>query len=308
MRFVSRFSDYRLGESFAMAYAFLGSLTPVLAALSFQAVSPLQSAAVTTGISAFVFAAIASFRREWQWRIPVTCARDIAIAGMAIGFVFYGLFFVGLKHTTPGNAAIIGLMEVFFCYLFLNVLTRHESLSTSHVLGSILMVAGAAIVLLPGFSDWKSGDILVLLASAVPPFANAAQQRARRHVSASFLLFWRSVIATVALFMLAHFLDGPLPTSVDTRTVSILLLNGIFAFGLAKVFWIEAIHRIPITKTIAFSCIQPLLTILFAYLFLRQSATVVQLLSFVPMAAGMFLLMRSPGTEIPQSTSSPVSH
>jgi drug/metabolite transporter (DMT)-like permease len=74
--------------------------------------------------------------------------------------------------------------------------------------------------------------------------------------------------------------------------------NGIFIFGLSKILWVEAIHRIPITKTISLACIQPLLTMIFAYFFLRQSATVVQLLSLVPMAVGMLLLTRRSKVEI----------
>ncbi|TSC64440.1 MAG: hypothetical protein G01um101491_277, partial [Parcubacteria group bacterium Gr01-1014_91] len=36
--------------------------------------------------------------------------------------------------------------------------------------------------------------------------------------------------------------------------LSFLLVNGVLLFGVSKIFFLEAIHRIPVTKVIALGC------------------------------------------------------
>ena len=69
-----------------------------------------------------------------------------------------------------------------------------------------------------------------------------------------------------------------------------LIVNGILLLGLAKIFWIEGIHRISVTKATALSSITPLLTLLFAWIILNQAPTVWQLTSLVPLLLGVLLL------------------
>jgi drug/metabolite transporter (DMT)-like permease len=72
-------------------------------------------------------------------------------------------------------------------------------------------------------------------------------------------------------------------------------MSGIVIFGLSKVFWLEGIFRISVTKAISLSSISPVLTICFAYFLLSEVPTLTQIVALVPAIFGIYLLTR-PGT------------
>ncbi len=283
------------GEIFSISSALLGGLFPVITVLTFRTLPPILTASIVTGLSALLFAGILTVTHGWGPTLSRADVRDIAVVALVIGFVYYALSFLGLRYTTPGNASIVSFMEVFFTFLFLNVLTKHEPFVPRHLVGGMCMVAGASLILLPHSSGWYSGDLIVLFAAMFPPLANAAAQRVRRrHVSSTYILFWRAAVAAPLLFILSRIFESSAPLSIDLTGIMLLLVSGLLNMGLSKMFWMEALHRMPVTKSLSVLSIQPLFTLFFAYIFLRQSATTVQLLSLVPMAAGMFLLMKRP--------------
>ena len=63
-------------------------------------------------------------------------------------------------------------------------------------------------------------------------------------------------------------------------------------FGISKIFWIEAIHRISITKASAMTACGPLFTIILAYLVLGDEPTVQQLIGVIPVLIGGVLITR----------------
>ena len=56
-----------------------------------------------------------------------------------------------------------------------------------------------------------------------------------------------------------------------------ILLNGIFVFGISKILWVEGIHRMSVTRAIAISGLNPIFTVLFAWLLMHQLPTASQL-------------------------------
>ena len=131
-----------------------------------------------------------------------------------------------------------------------------------------------------------------------PVFGNYYAKEARKKISANTILLLRN-IATVPILLIFSFLfeKQPTPTQLSASLI-FLLLNGIFIFGFSKIFWTEGIHRIPITKAISLSLINPLLTLIFAWFVLKEVPTTWQILSFIPIAAGIYLLTKKPSKAI----------
>ncbi len=156
------------------------------------------------------------------------------------------------------------------------------------------MLAGAALVLLPKTSGWHAGDLLVLLATAVAPIGNLYTQRARTFVSASFIMFCRSLLSGCFLLLIAVAFD-PLPSSQDiTQSLGFLAANGILFLGLSKILWIESIHRLSITKVVSLESISPLFTLLVAQVLLHEQVNVLQISGLIPILIGVFLLTKKP--------------
>ena len=155
----------------------------------------------------------------------------------------------------------------------------------------MLMAVGAFAVLFPGGRlHLNEGDIIILVASAIPPVGNYFAQKAREQVGSNMIMFIRSILSGIFILFMA-FLFEPVPVQADvTNALFFILVNGLLLMGLSKILWIEGIHRIPITKAVALNSVAPAFTLLFAFLIIGEMPSVWQFLGFLPMLIGIFLL------------------
>lgn len=289
----SNFSEKQKGELAAFGAALLWSLFPIVTVLTVSALPPLYSAAIGTTLAALFFACMMVWRNHWSQLQRRAAWKDMLLATFFIGIVFYALMFIGYRFTSPGNGALVSLMEIFFTFVVVNLLWRHERFVPQHALGGACMFLGAALILLPDRAgEWNVGDIFILLATLSAPIGNIYAQRARRLVSADTLMFVRSVLSALFLFALAALLEPMPDVSAVGASFWLLLLNGVLLLGLSKILWLEAIHRLSIAKTIALTAVEVLLTLALAYVLLGQAITTEQALGVVPMLLGVFLLTR----------------
>jgi drug/metabolite transporter (DMT)-like permease len=283
-------SETRKGELAVLGEAVLWCLFPIVTILTYSSLSPILSLAYSTLFAAIFFALSVFARCKTEEIFNPKIFRYLVYSAFFIGWLFYGLYFWGLKYTTPGNASIIALMELFFAYLFFNVWKKQE-FSKAHTWGAVLMLFGAVIILFPknGLS-FHGGDWIILAASASAPIGNYYQQKLRKMVSSETILFWRSIFTFPFFFLFAYLVRSDIHWALSHRAFWLLLLNGFFVLGLSKILWLEGIHRISVTKADAVASIGPLFTLLFAYLILHQPPTIWQLVSLIPLAVGLYLL------------------
>ena len=277
------------GEMYLLVEVIMWSLFPIFSILAISLIAPLYTAALSTLIAALFFGFVLTVRKQWG-EIKVKSAwKDIVMMTFIIGVIFYSLVFIGLQKTTAGNASIILLMEVFFT-MFILGLWKKEKIVLKHKLGAVLMVVGALFVLFPGQLKINEGDLILLIATAVPPVGNYFSQRARKKVGSNMIMFIRSLLAGLFILLLAFAFESTPTMAAITESTIFILVNGILLMGLSKVFWIEAIHRISITKAISLASVTPAFTLVFAYFMLGEIPTIWQILGFLPMLIGIFIL------------------
>lgn len=282
----------RIGELFILFQAFLWGLFPVITVLSLKNLSPLISLGVSTFLAACFFAVIISFKRKWQEIKNISAVIDMLWATLFISILYFGFYFLGLRYTSAGNASLIALSEILFSYLFFQV-WRKDSLPLPHLVGAVLMISGAVIVLYPNVQTFQIGNLLVLTATIFPPLGNFFHQKARKKISSEMMLFIRSFAGGIVILIFAFFLRTPISALAIQNALPFLAINGFVMLGFSKIFWIEGIHRISVTKANALDSISPLVTLLFAWIFLRNTPTVWQLFSFIPLFFGIILLGRT---------------
>lgn len=293
----------RLGEVNILLSAFLSGLFPVITILSFTYLPPLFSAGMSTLFAGLFFAFLLTMKGEWRLLRKREAWRDILLATLFIGIMGYGCFFLGLKYTTAGNASILNLMEVFFSFLILGLLLRHEPLLPRMVTGAACMVLGALLVLLPkGTGEWQWGNLLVLVGAALAPFGNRHAQRARKIVSTNVIMFYRSVISGICLLLLALAIEEMPSRGALLSSLVFLCINGLLLLGLSVSLWVEGIHRIPITKAVSIVSITPIFTLAAAYFVLHEQPSFLQVAALLPIAVGMFLLTKSSPSSIEASS------
>lgn len=277
------------GEIYNFFGALLWSLFPIVTLFSYHAVAPLFAGALSTLFAALFFAILLTVRKEWHELTVKKSWKDIMVATVLIGIVYYALMFIGIQKTTAGNAGIISLMEVFFS-LFLLRLFKKEFLKKSHIAGAVLMSLGAFMVLFQEGIEVNKGNLLILIAAAAPPLGNYFAQEARKKVGSNAIMFLRSLISGLFLLLLAYGLELPPSAQELALSIPFIFANGFLLLGLSKILWIEAIHRIPITKAIALNSVTALLTLFFAYFTLKEIPTLWQIVGVAPMLIGIFLL------------------
>lgn len=282
-------SRQRQGELFILGESLLWSLFPIITFLSFTNLSPLVSLVLSSFFSFFFFFALIVKKNLWHEIGNKKAFLDIFIMTLILGVGYYLLVFIGLQYTSPGNASIIALTQIFFSFLFFHVF-RREHIPTPHIIGGFLMVCGALIVLASSFKAFHIGDLLILLANAMAPFGNFFSQRARKQVTSETIMFVRTTVSTLILFLIALAMQTPISLPAISNALPLLLINGIFLLGLSKILWIEGIHRISVTKALSQASIEPLLTLIFAFLILQQLPTIWQLTAVVPIIIGVLLL------------------
>ena len=282
-------TEERKGELYIFYGAFTWSLFPVITVLSYRSLPSFISLALSTFIACVVFFLIVLYKKKLrELNNPLLWKYILGIV-FFVGILYYVFTFYGLTKTTPGNASIIALFEVCTSYIFFHVI-RKEPFSFKSKVGSVLMIIGAMLVLAPNFSKVNSGDLFILLATFSAPFGSLLQQKAKKISSSETIMFLRSLIAAPIILLIAYMFKQSLEAQNIRDSIIFLLINGIFLLGLSKMFWLEGIARISVTKSNALSSVAPLMTLFFAWLILHQSPTWWQISSLVPFFFGVLLL------------------
>lgn len=282
-------SKEKQGELFIFGEALLWSLFPVLTILSYSKISPMIALGGSTVFAAVFFAIVLSIKKSWHELQNSSGLKDIILTTLILGIAYYILYFFALSFTSAGNASIMALTGIFFNYLFFHI-WRKEPISFLHVVGITLMVMGAFTVLYPRMDEFRGGELLILLASSLVPIGNVFQQRARTKVSGDTIMFIRSIGTALVILPLAIFLHNDFNYLHLKDSLWFFVINGVFLMGLSKIFWIEGIHRITVTKASALESTAPLFTLFFAWILLSNKPTIWQIYAFIPMFLGVVLL------------------
>ena len=286
------FQKYK-GEILAILACLVGSSFPVFAIFTFKTITPLYSVSFSTLIAAMFFALILSIRDSWTKLLHSKVHYQVIVYSLLIGFGFKALLYLGMRNSSAGNTAILLLMEIFFAFIIIGLIAKKEPILPLRVLGSFFMFIGASIILLHSISVWQNGDFLILLATFIAPIGNIYGKEARRYLSSEGILFCRSLISCILLFIVAY-LSEPLPTVTSIINSSwVLILNGFFVFALSKFLWMEGINLIPITVATPLLGISPAITMITAYFVLGEAITSFQLTALPLTVIGIFLVTKT---------------
>lgn len=263
---------------------------PILSFFSIAFIGALYSYAFVLVFATLILTALLYYQRKWHELFIRKAQKDLLLTSLYITTLFT-LIFLSLRYTTAGNVAVLIFLQLLFAYLYFNVFGS-ERLTRLHSYGAIVMAAGALIILIPDDLRFNIGDALALAAAAIAPLANFYQKKARSHVGSITILTYRNMIAIPILFTLAFFFEADLTSENFVKALPYLLAISLLVYVLAKIFWIEALHRISITKMSAMVAIIPLFTLVFAYFILDEVPSLRQMSGIIPVLIGGYLITR----------------
>jgi len=280
----------REGEVMMVVLSLLESWFPILSMFAIALVGAIFSYAIIVLIATTVLMTILIEQKSVSQLWIPEAQKDLLLTSFFITALFL-LIFLGLKYTSAGNMAVIIFLQLLFSYLFFNVFGS-EKLTPLHSWGALSMGIGAIIMLFPDDVKLNIGDALILIAAIIAPFVNLYQKRARAHVSSITILAYRNLAALPFLFLIAWLFE-PLPSlNALKEAMPYLFSVAILVYVISKILWIEALHRISITKMSAMLAILPLSTLTLAYFVLNEVPTMRQLLGIIPILFGGYLITR----------------
>ncbi|MDA3945936.1 MAG: DMT family transporter [Helicobacteraceae bacterium] len=282
--------EERKGEIYMLLLSVIESWFPILSLFAIPLIGAMYSFALSIVIATIIFLALVLYQKKGHELFQKDARKDLLLTTFFINLLFI-LVFLGLQYTTAGNMAVIIFLQLLFAYLYFNVFGS-DRLSPMHTLGAVIMGVGALTVLIPDDLSFNKGDLIILLAAAIAPFANLYQKRARSYVSSETILAFRNTMALPVLVVMAYFSE-PLPTIENlVKATPYILAIGILVFGVSKVLWIEALHRISITKMSAMLALPPIFTLILAYYTLNETPDLRQILGVIPILIGGYLITK----------------
>ncbi len=281
----------RSGELFALGHAALYASLPLFIVLSNGLLPPLFFAGASFLIAGIFLLPVALLSERKKFIPNRAGIIPFAIGAGLIVLVYYPLVIFAGQKTSAGNIAILGQAEVLFSFLLFGLLGS-ELVTKRRLFGSLLILVGASAILVRNFSgDIVIWDTLIVLAAAIAPFANLFQKIALRHIGAISMVVWRNIVAGAILCLLSLKFE---PISLDSITkmqIGLIGLNAILVFGIAKWWLYVAYKKIGVAKSIAINGTSPAITLLLAFLFLKDVPTFVQLFGLIVISFGVYSIM-----------------
>jgi drug/metabolite transporter (DMT)-like permease len=280
----------REGEFLMLGLAVIESWFPILSIVSMAYIGALHTYTYSLLIALVFFIAIMAKRDRFKELRNRAAYKDLILTSFWITTLFT-LVFIGMQYTTAGNMAVIIFLQLLFSYLYFNVLGK-EKMDRLHLIGAIIMGAGALIILIPDDLSFNKGDLLILIAAAIAPIANLYQKRARNYCSSETILGFRTVVGLPFIALLAWYFEPAVSYENFRLALPSLLFIGILIYVVSKIMWIEALHRISITKVSAMMGLVPMMTLFFAYFYLGEVPQLRQILGIIPVLLGGYLLTK----------------
>jgi drug/metabolite transporter (DMT)-like permease len=225
---------------------------------------------------------------------PWNLLPHLALLGLLGVFLNQVLFLFGLKYTTATNAAIL-MSSVPVFAVGIGWLTRIERIGAGRLAGVILAASGALIVLDPRRFSLADATFLGTFLILMNSLSFAAFLVLQRPLLSK--LPWRTVIAWTFLFggvgVIA--VGGNTVANLDVSAISPAIWWGVLFIGLVPTFFgyllnTWAVRRSSVTLVAVYTTLQPLLTALLAIAVLREQLRPSQIVGFVLIASGLWLV------------------
>ena len=227
--------------------------------------------------------------------------RDISAVVMLgfIGITLYNLLFMyGLNFTTASNSALfISLSPLFAAFIL--ALTKRERINAFTIAGLLLSTAGVFLVIHKrpaGLSFSRQamiGDLLTLCAALFWALYTVKARPLLEKYSAIKVTAYSMAAGTVLLlpvgaYELVHQSWG----AVSAGSWAAFAFSTFISGGIAFTLWYEGVKKSGVTRTIVYHYLVPFVAVIFAWLFLEERISFVQIMGGLSILAGVYLVQR----------------
>lgn len=236
--------------------------------------------------------------------IAIIQKRDFSINLKSHGYIFLlamiAVFHLwiqvtGMKYTTASNTGwIIGTAPIFMALL--GLFFFREKLSIIKVVGIVIATFG--LLLLVGKGNpanidliKNKGDLLILSSSFTWGIYSMVNKKISLTYSPVMTIFYLFVMMAIIIipFTVSESSINSIKNLSGVGWIAILFL-GLLCSGVAYVIWAYALREMESAKVGAYLYFEPFVTVITAWIFLKEEITLLMILSGLIITAGVFLV------------------
>jgi drug/metabolite transporter (DMT)-like permease len=280
----------------------LGYISAILAAALFGSISTVAKPALVgvtplvLSFAVYLLSGLTATPLKKKARISEIKRKDwLLILAMSItGAVIAPLlFFSGLTLSKASDTSVLSNAEIIFTILLAIVFFR-EKLKPIGYLSIALVMIGVIIITnnlefsTSIFDIKREGHLLILAAMVFWGLDNNISKIASQRIDVARLIQLKSAIGGFCLFAIV-LLSG-IPINITLEEVPNVILLGVAGFGISNFFFLNSLKRIGAVRTMMIYSTSAIFGLLLAFIILRESIGVYQVLAITMMLAGIFLI------------------
>ena len=246
----------------------------------------------------FVIAAAILFAISFR-RFPLPKRGDyslLAITGILMFGVNYGLLFWGEQYVSSGLAAILQATIPTFGLIFAHFYLPDEPLKWERVLGAFLALAGVTIICakLLDFQGIMAfwGGVAIVVGAAATSYANILIKARRTKFAPAMISAWQMFFAVVPLLLVGFWREGnPLHFHWNKTAVICLLYLSLVGSVAAFLMFYWLLNRIAVTNLLTISLITPPLAVAIGWFAAGETLSRWAILGALFVLAGIALIL-----------------
>ncbi|MGD0625671.1 MAG: DMT family transporter [Thermodesulfobacteriota bacterium] len=265
----------------------------LFAKIALREVSPISFSAMRTAISTAVL--IPFFvKREKNWSVSVrhfSWLVGLALLGTVLNRIFWA---IGLSLTTASNSALLMATSPIFVLIGSSIFLRTVVTSRA-VLGILLSFVGVFLMIQ---GDWKGGlmgsetfrgDLIIIAAAVLWALFTVLAKKLLKEYSSLKVTAYVMLIGTILFLPFLPNEKGGGWGEISWLAWFSVLYVAILGNCLAYFFWIWGIQNIGPMRTGLYQYLMPVVTILLAVPFLKETLTAIQVWGAAVVFGGIFL-------------------
>ena len=280
----------KLGELLIGLQVLFQAFWPVGAHYGATQMPQIQFMAYITLLSSVLFLGISFYRREFKslWSLKIL---GPLMLYTLLCVLPYGIIVYATRYSSAIETTLLIQSEVVFALLF-GWMFLQEKISKNKLIGILFSLLANVLILYNGGFEFKWANLALFLAPIFFVLANSiAKNLQKEGLSWSIILSFRMTIGGILLLLSAHLLEGL--EAPPIQLLPFLFCFAFFVFGLGKILWQMALHRLDLSKITALGLSTPAISLLIAFLWLGEVPSLIQGLGILSVCVGAGFLLKT---------------
>lgn len=295
-----------IGEIAVFVTIVMYAFWPIGATFGAKALPQIQFLAYTTLIGSILFFFTTFLKKEFHYLKKAKNIGWLLLYTILISVLPYGVMTYAARYTSAIDISLLVQTEAVFAAIVGWVILK-EHIQVSKFFGILAIVAANVLLLYKGGAQISVANLVIAVAPVSFVFANLVAKKLQSEgLGWSPLLLFRSVTGGLIILLIAAQVEG---LQVPPMNLWLFIFFfGFFLFGLEKIFWQMALHRMDMSKSGALIGATPVFTFVLSYLILDEAPERYQWAALVLTMIGVLLVLRTTSKQWSKTNPSQSAH